>query len=456
MKLLTQTTQIAYGIGQFGWSILVGLVTSYLLFYYVPTNDSGIPYFIPQITFFGFITIIMIILVFDRLIGAITDPWIAALSDRSTSQHGRRISFMRLSAIPFAITTVLVFINPIPHESWLNALFLMVSLFSFYFFYAMYVTPFTALMTEITNTEEDRINLSTVMSVAWFLGFVVATLAPTLWSTLENSGIDRMIAFRLAIGILTTIAFICLLIPIIFIDENDVPANRSKEKLIESFKIALQNPYFRSYVAADFVFWISQFLFQMALIQYVSVLLELPIATFAFFTLILGFSSFSLYIPINLLTKKFGKKSMLIFGFAMFIVTYGFGALLGLLAIPALLQGIILVLLASIPMAIFGILPNVVIADIAEYDGLTSGINREAIYFGTRTFISKMGNVIAMGLLSGLLLVKDGGSNALGVRLTAIVAMIACAIGFVIFAIKYNEKDLYETFARAKKTDEAK
>ncbi|MGL4663172.1 MAG: MFS transporter [Culicoidibacterales bacterium] len=451
MKSLPKSKQIAYAMGQFGWSILVGIVTSYLLFYYVPTSESGIPHFIPQIAFFGFITIIMLIFVLDRLIGAITDPWIASLSDRSTSKHGRRISFMRLSAIPFTITTILVFINPGPSESWINAIFLTLSLLSFYFFYAMYVTPFTALMTEITHTDEERINISTLMSVSWFLGFVVATLAPALWGVLEGMGMDKMMAIRVAVIILSAIAFVFLMMPILFIDEHDYSTPKpSTEKKMESLKIAMKNPYFRPYVVADFVFWISQFLFQMALIQYISVLLGLSAATLALFTMILGLASFALYVPINLLAKKFGKKAMLTFGFVMFIITYTFGATLGLLPIPAMIQGIILVLLAAIPMAIFGILPNVVISDIAEYDSLTSGTNREAIFFGTRTFVSKLGNVVAMGLLSGFLLIQYNGSSEFGVRLTAIAAIISCAIGFIIFVFKYNEKELNNALKIAK------
>lgn len=453
MKKLPKSKQFTYALGQFGWSILVGIVTSYLLFYYVPTSESKIPFFIPQVAIFGFITIIMIILVLDRLVGAITDPWIASLSDRSKSKRGRRISFMRMGLIPFVITTVLVFVNPGPAESWINAAFLTVTLLSFYFFYAVYVTPFTALMTEITHTEEERLNISTWMSVTWFLGFVVATLAPAIWGAFESAGMDKISAIRLSIAILSAIAFVFLLIPILTIDEKAYSSPKpSTEKTWESLKIALNNPFFRPYIAADFVFWISQFLFQMALLQYITVLLKLDAATLAIFTTVLGLASFTLYVPINMLTKKVGKKRMLTFGFVMFILTYAFGAILGMLPIPAMLQGVLLVLLAAIPMAIFGILPNVVIADIAEYDALTSGTNREAIFFGTRTFISKMGNVVAMGLLSVFLLVRYNGSSELGVRLTAIAAIISCAIGFIIFTFKYNEKKLNIALHSAKET----
>ena len=55
---LPLSKQIAYALGQFGWSLLSGLVGTYLIFYYIPTTISGIPVSIPQVSFFGFLTII--------------------------------------------------------------------------------------------------------------------------------------------------------------------------------------------------------------------------------------------------------------------------------------------------------------------------------------------------------------------------------------------------------------
>jgi glycoside/pentoside/hexuronide:cation symporter, GPH family len=186
---LPLSKQIAYALGQFGWSLLSGIIGSYLIFYYIPTQASGLPIFIPQVTFFGFMTIIGAITMFGRFFDAITDPWIATLSDRSKSKAGRRISFMRNAAVPLALSTVLVFWSPVSGESTLNALVLVVSITLFYLFITMYVTPYFALMSELGHTPQERLNLSTMISVTWFLGAAVASQAPALCGTGGRHGL---------------------------------------------------------------------------------------------------------------------------------------------------------------------------------------------------------------------------------------------------------------------------
>ncbi|MCG8551994.1 MAG: MFS transporter [Desulfobacterales bacterium] len=95
---------------------------------------------IPQVTYFGVFTIIGLITMAGRLTDAVTDPWIATLSDKSRSRRGRQISLMGRSAAPFAILTVLVFRTPAQGVSAVNAVCLSAALLLFYFFMTMYVT----------------------------------------------------------------------------------------------------------------------------------------------------------------------------------------------------------------------------------------------------------------------------------------------------------------------------
>ena len=49
--------------------------------------------------------------------------------------------------------------------------------------------------------------------------------------------------------------------------------------------------------------------------------------------------------------------------------------------IPATVQGVILTVAAALPMAIFGILPQAVVADIAQSDSIKTGSNREGMFY---------------------------------------------------------------------------
>lgn len=441
---LPLSKQIAYALGQFGWSLLSGLIGSYLIFYYIPTKESGISIFIPQITFFGFVSIIGAITMFGRFWDAITDPWIATLSDRSKSKKGRRISFMRNSAIPVAISTVMVFWSPFSSESPWNAVFLIVSITLYYLFITMYVTPFFALLSELGHTPQERLNLSTLISVTWFLGAAVASQAPVLWNVFVGMGYSPDNAVRIAIAILSFIALIFMMIPVFAIDEKryceSVP---SEMKMMDSIKATFSNREFTVFALSDLVYWVAVTMFQSSLLYYITVLLKLPDTMFGTLFILLGVGSFIFYVPVNLLAKKVGKKSLLLGAFVMFIFVYIAGSLMGMMPISTTLQAYLLVALASIPMAVFGILPNAVIADIAEYDAKRTGVRREGMFFGTRTFMSKIGQMLSMLILSALLLYEVNGSNELGIRLTAVFAAVFCLAGMITLLF-YNEKKILE------------
>ena len=377
-----------------------------------------------------------------RFFDAITDPWIATLSDRSKSKKGRRISFMQMASVPFALTTVLVFWSPVKGESPVNAIYLTVVLLLFYLFLTMYVTPFFALLSELGHTPEERLNLSTLISVTWFLGAAVASQAPQLWNIFIKMGYSVETSIRIALAILAFIGLIFLLVPVFVIDEKryceSVP---SELKMIESIKATFRNREFTIFVLSDLVYWIAITTFQASLLYYVTVLLKLPDTMFGTLFILLGVGSFLFYVPINIIAKKFGKKKLLVVAFCMFIGVYIYGAFLGKLPLSSQIQAYLLVVFASIPMAIFGILPNVVIADIAEYDARKTGIRREGMFFGTRTFMSKVGQTLSMLILSALLLLKRNGTNEIGIRLTGVFAAGFCIVGLLLL-LMYNEEKI--------------
>ena len=116
MKPVTNKMLWIFAIGQFGWSLLSGVITNWLVFFYQPSTeniDAGQTLFITQGAVFLGLTIIGLITATCRIFDAVTDPWIASLSDRCTSRLGRRVPFLRAAALPFAIVTVLVFCTPV-------------------------------------------------------------------------------------------------------------------------------------------------------------------------------------------------------------------------------------------------------------------------------------------------------------------------------------------------------
>src|SRR5574344_364436 len=352
MKSLSKGKTWLFAIGQFGWALLSGLIGSWLVYFYQPDATSiqaGQTVFIPQgRVFLGVLTIIGVITAFGRIFDAITDPLVASMSDNCKSPLGRRIPFLKWFALPFAIVTVLVFCAPINHISVLNAVWLFVLIAAYYMAITLYCTPYTALYSEITHNESERMYTSTAISLTFIAGTAAAYCAPVIWNALTPS-LGRVPAMRVAFAILAAIALVCLYVPVLTINEKDyVEAAPVQSGMLESLKKTFKNKNFRVFVGSDIFYWIALTMFQTGLPFFITALIGLPESYFM--PMFVGMTALSLvfYVPINFLTKKFGKKHMVLFAFTLFTITYTYTAFTGsLLHIPQIVQAIILVVAGS-------------------------------------------------------------------------------------------------------------
>lgn len=102
MKKVTNKVLWLFAIGQLGTSMLSGIIINWLVFFYQPnqeTINAGQTLFIWQGKFFIGLTIIGAIAAIGRIVDAFTDPLIASKSDACKHKDGRRIPFMKMSAI---------------------------------------------------------------------------------------------------------------------------------------------------------------------------------------------------------------------------------------------------------------------------------------------------------------------------------------------------------------------
>ncbi len=439
---LPKRMAFVYALGQLGWSLLFGLNSTWLTFFYNPTDISGIPVLIPQIALFGFLTVLGIISMAGRVVDAITDPWIATLSDRSKHPKGRRISFMRFAAIPAGLSMALVFVSPVQGVSGWNVLFLTLMLLLFYLFYTAYVTPYFTLIAEFGHTPEEKLDLSTYISLTWFLGFAISTMASFIWPVFEGMGMDKVSAMRLTFGVLSLIGTVFMLLPAFLIDEKKYSqASPSPVPMIESLKSVLSNRWFRPFIISDFFYWFGITTWQTGTIYYVTILLLRSEQDASFLTVLAGVLSFLTYPAVNLIAKKIGKKTLMIIGYGIFICSYIITSMLGLLPLSGAFQYYLLVPLLGLPLAIFGILPNAIIADVAEFDAHKSGVYREGMFFGSRTFVQKLGQAVALLLFNSLLLLGKTSANSLGIRMTAVTAAVLMTLSLVVF-LRYREREI--------------
>lgn len=444
--------QIAYAVGQLGWSLVMGIIANYLIYFYMPPQDAGLPQLIPESALFGFLSIIGLITMGGRLLDAVTDPFIATLSDRSPSRFGRRISFMAFGGLPMVLFMILVFFPPAFLSGRGSIVWLTVTLCCYYIFYTVYVTPYFALIPELGHTPRERLNLSTYISFTFFLGTAISSQAPLFFSFFAQQGLSRVSSVRVTFSLLGLLALICLYVPVFFIQEQKYSSSKpSIASMMDSLRLTFKNKNFLPFALSDLIYFLSLTILQSGLIYYVTVLLIQPEAFYSTLFLLMAVGSFLFYPLVNLLGARVGKKSLLQLAFLLFSVTFLLAAFLGLPWIPLspVLQGFFVVVLAFFPLAAFGILPNAILADIAEHDALKTGSHREAVYYGARTFMQKMGQMLAMLIFTSLLLLgRDVGSD-LGIRLTGPVAAFFCLCGLSLFR-RYNEEQVLQETSQMK------
>ena len=60
-------------------------------------------------------------------------------------------------------------------------MFLLIMILAYYLSITAYCTPYNALIPELGHTQQERLNISTVISFTFIAGTAVAYLAPTIW-----------------------------------------------------------------------------------------------------------------------------------------------------------------------------------------------------------------------------------------------------------------------------------
>lgn len=438
MKKITNKVLWIFAVGQFGWSLLSGIISSWMVYYYTSENavfgsniTTGTLFL--GLTLFGLITAI------GRIFDAITDPLVAGWSDGSSFKGGRRIPFMKVIAVPFALITVGVFVLPQTSSIVANDVILFITLMLFYLFMTIYCTPYNALIAELGDTQQNRINVSTYISFTYIAGFSIAYLLPNI-ASLFKASMGEAAAVRLAIGLLCAVAAIAMLVPSFLIKEREyIKSEPVKTKAFASLFKSFGNAQFRRFVYSDVIYFFAVTLFQTGLAFYITKLMKQDEGNSFILTVVMTVVSLCLYPAVNKLAPKFGKKKLIIIGFFAYALVFLITVFCG----EGMIWGYIIAVLAGIPMAILGILPQAVVADIAEADAIESGEQRSGMFFAARTFAMKMGQAVSLLIFTSVTVSK----TELSYRITAIIATVCCIIGAILFFF-YNEKSVMDKIGK--------
>jgi Na+/melibiose symporter-like transporter len=137
-------------------------------------------------------------------------------------------------------------------------------------------------------------------------------------------------------------------------------------------------------------------------------------------------------------------------GFALLALLFGMFSIMGLINVQPIIFAYATVAVAAIPIAIFTVVPNAIVADIAEADGIETGNFKAGMFFGVRSFESNLGVSVANMLFPSLLLLGMSVEHPIGIRMSAVVSIVICAAGLLVFLL-YDEGAVLRSLAKKEK-----
>ena len=443
MKKLTTGKIFALCMGNFARGMINGIVTTYLLTFFIPTNATTT---LPQ--FFLTASLVMaVIRGIGTIIDAITDPWVANLTDNCKHKLGRRIPFMRWSAVPYGLCCLMIFFPPVNGTSYVNAAWVGVLLILYYLFSTLYNIPYSALQAEIVTDPKRRVFLYTIDSLLYVISNALVFCTSMTKGMLMGAGFSEIWALRIPFIVCCTGGIIAALIPAFAIREQDYIVQKPySQPLGEALKAIFSYKNFTIITIGYLVMWVAFTFFNTAQVYYITNLLALPDIWVTIVTVISIGVGVCTYPLVNVLARKVGKKPLLLGACITYVCLYGgiysYETVISLIGGPAF--AIVIGFGIAKPIAITNFIPASMFADLAQYDTIKTGKNRAGMFLAARNFANKLCQsivVIACALLLGKGADGTGAATAEGVQATALVACIfvASALGIYFF---YNDKEI--------------
>ena len=439
MKEISRSAIVLYCLPLFAVGLFTTMLNNYLIYFYQPTAASGLPILITQgYVFAGMLTVIGLIKALGHVIDAVSDPVVAALSDKSGHRDGRRIPFLRRYAVPFALCALLIFCSPFD-APLLNDLWLAVFIWGYYIFYTLYMVPHSALLPELVRDEGLLVDSYTYHSLFFVVGSMLGYATPAIVALIKKTGASPAAAWRLTFLAFALVGAALLFVPAFAIREKDyVSSVRPTAPLTASLKHAFSNRHFRLVTLGQLFEGTGMSFFQACIMYYITELMDIPEeqSILVMATSIVG--SLALYPAVNRWSKRSGKKIPMIVGCVVFAAAEFIICFVDVFP-RGMATAVAFALFVSLPFAVLNILPGSMMADVIRYDTVKTGVNQEGTFAAAKSFVTKLGTSIATMIVPSLVVV--GAAAGQGLLLTAIVGGAFTLASVAVYAM-YNEKEV--------------
>ncbi len=380
MEKLSKRIKFGFGIGDLGGNLFFTMTGFYILFFL--TDIAGLS---PALA--G--TVLMIGKIWD----AVTDPATGYLSDRTRSRWGRRRPYMFVGSIIALVAMGLMFTKP--------GFTKQTSMFVYFTFvycllntaYTLVNIPYTALLPELSSDFNQRTVLTGYrMSFAVLGTFVGAGVVLPVVGLFDSVNTGWTVMGYIAGGIMLLTSFITIWA----VREPEHPEPQGGEGFFKTYAQALTNKVFLLALIPWGLFILGTTMVQGALVYYFKYIFKDE----GMFQIALLFllSTSLLFIPVWVkISKIIGKKWCYAIG--MGIMTAGVllfslaGESIGVIGSCILMAG------AGIGLSTHYVIPFAILPDVVEHDSVHhGGLRREGVFSSLWTFISKIGQAVALAL----------------------------------------------------------
>lgn len=443
-EALPKSKKLAYACGMLGWSIMINIISVIVIYFYLPPSNSGMVNLISQVAIFGAFNAMSVIMAGSKLFDIIADPFIAHATDNSRHSKGRRIPFMRLWIVPAFVFCGLVFFPLYQGEHAMNVLWLGVMLTLFFISATAYAIPYNALLPELAHTPEEKLTLSSLQSIGFVAGVGLSSNAFNFTDMLQSAapGLARAEALQFVVWGLAFVAAIAMSIPVFTINEKRYAHSQpSTASIGRALGQTLRNRNFLIFITADLVYFTAVALITSGLMYYVTVLAGLQERAGNKLMITMVAVSLLFYPLVARVAVKTGKKKLVVFAFAVMSLVFLAIYTLGKMPVSSELQLYLLVAVFAIPFAVLGILPNAIVAEIAERDSRQTGQSKEGMYYAVRLLFDKLGQMLGLSLFAFLTMYGKDSENDSGLRLSGLAGCILCVAAALIYsAFRENRK----------------
>lgn len=439
---LPLTTKVIYAFGNFGFTILMSIVSFFLLIFYTDVAKVA-PALAGSALFIG------------KLWDIVNDPIFGWLTDRTHSRFGRRRVYLIFGSLPLAVTTFLLWAMPAGLPAGWAFAWIAVSYILFDTCFTLTQVPYWALAPELTQDYDERTSLTAISGVGMVLGFFGGSI---LMRMLVTRFSDPGRGYVFAGAVLGALVGACIgLVAWRIKEPRRFAAQSSDLPMLRAVRLTFKNRAFNFLLAAFSLARLGFALCTTFLAYYVTYqLLAAKALTQVFMVLMLSIGVFIFLW--KWVSDKRSKGVAYAGGLAVMAL-----ALLASFWIQAGQVQLFFLVMAVIGLgnAAHFVIPLAMLPDVVEQDEAATGQRREGMYYGVYGLLDKIMRTVGVVSAGWVLQLSGYVANAqqtpqalLGIRLffgPIPAALILLALPFLIF-YPLNRK----TFGELKKYLESK